>query len=277
MTNQPGLNVEIAEQLPTTISGCHKIIRDVHAIIKTQDTRIAQQDTIIKQQHGLIEALQTRQHKQSLAIEALRTQVSLNSRNSSKSPSSDSKKSRKQTPRKPGSGKSSGGQAGHAGHHRALLDASAVDTLLFCAIDVPCESCGGSLQTNRENYLRHQVHELPVIKLHVTEYQLAKGRCGSCGHKQIASLPAGVNGGMTGPKLTSFMAWMVSECHLSRRKLQSWLKQCFHFDVSLGTLFNKQRLVNDALEAPVEALLPIVKASNCNIPVIIRPDEISVD
>jgi len=47
--------------------------------------------------------------------------------------------------------------------------------------------------------------------------------------------------------------------HLSRRKLQHWLKQCLDFEVSLGTVFNKQKKVNDALKAPVDALLPIVK------------------
>lgn len=64
----------------------------------------------------------------------------------------------------------------------------------------------------RDDYLRHQVHELPPLKLLVIEYQLAKGDCIDCGHKQMAALPDGVDWGMTGPRLTAFMSWMVSEC-----------------------------------------------------------------
>jgi transposase len=99
------------------------------------------------------------------------------------------------------------------------------------------------------------------IKLHVTEYQLEKGRCARCHANHIAGLPEGVTWGMTGPRLTSFMSNLVSHYQLSRRELQAFLKEHYHFSLSLGTIFNKQKIVNAALEAPTEALLPAIKES----------------
>jgi transposase len=109
--------------------------------------------------------------------------------------------------------------------------------------------------------MRHQVYELPVFKLHVTEYQLQKGCCGSCHQKQIASLPEGITWGITGPRLTSFMSELVTKYGISRREQKKFLAEHFSFHISLGTVFNKQKIVNSALELPVSELLTAVKQS----------------
>lgn len=116
-----------------------------------------------------------------------------------------------------------------------------------------------------DKIVRHQVYELPVIKLPVTEYKLAIGKCRCCGEKQVAQLPRGVSFGITGPRLTSFMSIIVARYQLSRRQLQEFLKEQWNFNLSLGSIFNKQRLVNDILKEPIEALLPVIKKEDLHL------------
>lgn len=112
--------------------------------------------------------------------------------------------------------------------------------------------------------MRHQVHELPNLKLNVTEYQLLQGCCESCSKKHVGSLPAGITWGLTGPKLTGFMSELTAKYGLSRSEQRLFLKEIFNFSVSHGTIFNKQKLVNEALQASVDELLPIIK-EGCSI------------
>jgi len=135
-----------------------------------------------------------------------------------------------------------------------------VDSIENCQLPKSC-LCGGEI-TPSKGFVRHQVYELPVLKLHVTEYQLQKGSCATCGQKHCAPLPAGVTWGLTGPRLTAFMSDLVAKYGLSRREQQAFLCEHFQFNISLGTVFNKQKIVNAAMEAPVAELLPIVKANN---------------
>jgi transposase len=57
------------------------------------------------------------------------------------------------------------------------------------------------------------------------------------------------------------MSIAVSKYQLSRRQLKDFLKEQYHFDLALGTVFNKQKIVNAALEAPVSELLGAIKQS----------------
>ena len=189
----------------------------------------------------------------------LRERLNSNSSNSSIPPSKDIKKKKEKNERKP-SGKQSGGQAGHKGHYRELLVSEAVDSIEHCTLPKQCV-CGGDIRITG-GYLRHQVYELPKLKLQVTEYQLEKGCCENCRTNQIARLPEGISWGITGPRLTGFMSELVTKYGLSRREQQRFLKEQLDFETSLGTVFNKQKVVNAALKAPVSELLAIVKESN---------------
>ena len=140
-----------------------------------------------------------------------------------------------------------------------LVESEQVDTVVKCELPVRCE-CGGEIE-RMVDYQRHQVYELPEIHLHITEYQLMKGRCRGCCQCHVAALPEGVSAGITGARLTSMMSLLVSKYRVSRRELQGFLKEYFHFEISLGTIFNKQRLVNEILKEPVEGLLKAVQES----------------
>jgi transposase len=226
------------EKLPDTIEECHQIIRLLQGALSDLSKKV---ELLAAENRDLKERLNG------------------NSSNSSLPPSKDIKKKKKQNGHKP-SGKQSGGQPGHKGHYRELLTSEAVDSIEECALPKQCV-CGGEIRITGE-YLRHQVYELPKLELQVTEYRLEKGCCDKCCANQIASLPEGISWGITGPRLTSFMSELVTKYGLSRREQQRFLKEQLDFEISLGTVFNKQKVVNAALEAPVSELLPIVKESN---------------
>jgi transposase len=217
--------------LPDTVEACHEVIRYHHQTFSLLFKRVEQLE---------------------IDNRVLRERLNNNSSNSSLPPSKDYKKKKKQ---KPPSENKSGGQAGHKGHYREMLASDKADAIINCKLPTHC-LCGGEIEL-REAIGRHQVYELPEIKLHVTEYQLEKGSCVKCGGHQTAALPSGI----TGPKLTSFMSHLISRYHLSRRELKDFLKEHFNFTVSLGTVFNKQRIVNAALREPVSELLETIKES----------------
>lgn len=223
-------------ELPETVEDCHRLIR---SLLKT------------------VSELCHRMEKLEVENRALRERLNSNSSNSSLPPSKDLKKKPKK--KKSASGRSTGGQTGHPGHFRQLLPSSEVNSVVDCPLPREC-SCGGEIIA-KEDCQRHQVYELPEIKLHITEYQLPKGRCLSCGKNHVADLPQGITWGITGPKLTGFMSHLVSKYGLSRRELKEFLDEQFQFKFSLGSVFNKQKIVNKALEAPVSELLKAVKQS----------------
>lgn len=236
---------ECMDKLPTTIEECHQAIRLLSDTLTDLSNRFSILEAECKQ----------------LKIEnaELKERLDNNSSNSSLPPSKDFKKNKKKNNRK-SSSKKSGGQAGHKGYFRELLPSDSVDQITTCSLLSAC-SCGGKIKST-DKFMRHQVHELPELKLHVTEYQLQKGCCTNCRKKHLAYLPEGVSWGITGPRLTAFMSNLVSKYRLSRREMKAFLQIHFDFQISIGTVFNKEKLVNAAMEAPVSALLPAIKESH---------------
>jgi transposase len=212
---------------------------------------------LIKQLLEITQSLVVRVEKLEQENKTLKERLNNNSSNSSQPPSTDKKKKKKGN----GSKNKGGGQLGHKGHSRKLLDSNEVDDIVMCRLPSYCE-CGGRINL-KEDHHRHQVYELPKISLQVTEYHLEKGRCSCCEVNHIAVLPEGITWGITGPNLTSFMSQMVSKYKLSRRELQEFLKEQYSFTLSLGSVFNKQKLVNKALEKPISELLNQIKESPC--------------
>jgi transposase len=227
---------------PTTIEECHQVIRLLLNKLEDLSSRITSLEVECRQ----------------LRVEntQLKERLNNNSSNSSLPPSKSFKKKKNN---RQSSGKASGGQKGHKGHYRELLPSDQVNFITNCLLPSHC-LCGGNIKLS-EDYVCHQVYELPVFKLDITEYQLQKGCCEQCRKKQVACLPVGITWGITGPRLTSFMSDLVTRFGLSRREQQLFLKEHFQFSISLGTVFNKQKIINSAMEVPVAELLPIVKES----------------
>lgn len=231
------------DTLPTTIEECHQGLRLL----------LNKLDDLSKR----LESLEMENKKLRIENAQLKERLNNNSSNSSLPPSKSQKKKKNN---RQSSGKRSGGQPGHKGHYRALLPSDQVDSIENCQLPKNC-LCGGNINPSGD-CTRHQVHELPILKLSITEYQLQKGCCENCGQKHISPLPAGVTWGITGPRLTGFMSDLITKYGLSRREQRSFLEEHFQFHISLGTVFNKQKIVNAAMEKPVSGLLPIVKESS---------------
>ena len=210
-------------------------------------------DSLLKEENA---ALKLENTALKIENEKLKEQLKVSSSNSSLPPSRDWKKNKKNDQSKPPA-KPAGGKPGHKGHHRDLLPAEQVDRIQVEKLPERC-LCGGLLLAEDE-FIRHQVHDLPPLKLEVTEYQLQKGQCSACKKKQSAKPKEGMSLGLLGPKLTALMVQMVSEYGLSRRELQRFLETHFNFSASLGLIFKQEVRCTRGFELEVEELLTQVR------------------
>lgn len=183
-------------------------------------------------------------------VHELEEKLRTNSRNSSNPPSSDKhqgnpdgrKKKRRQH----------GGQPGHQGSYRALLPTKEVDEVKTVC---PTEICGCGGQVEVSNTLRrHQVYELPEIKPIVTEYQLHGGRCSDCGKTYQSDLPEGVSWNLLGPRAMALVGCLSGAYRLSKRQIESLLKDLYGLPISLGTLSSVESIIADTLSHPFTEL-----------------------
>jgi transposase len=137
-------------------------------------------------------------------VEALKQQRAKDSHNSSKPPSSDGLARKPKSLRKQ-SGKQPGGQLGHRGHQVSL-----VETPDDVVVHQPerCGACQQALPDGAAGWIeRRQVHELPPMRLWVTEHHLVHVRCPRCGATTPAPAPAGVRAPRHyGPRLRAVAA-----------------------------------------------------------------------
>src|SRR5260370_33285349 len=90
----------------------------------------------------------------------------------------------------PKSRKRCGGQAGHQGH--ALAQVERPDQVVTHRPRV-CEACQCELAEVAGHVKeRRQIHELPEMRLLVTEHRVESICCPNCQHRTSASFPAGV-------------------------------------------------------------------------------------
>jgi transposase len=216
---------------------------------RTLQEALAQKERRIEELEGLlISAL--------LRIEELERRLAKDSHNSSKPPSSDGF-ARKTLPRKK-SEKPSGGQHGHQGH--ALLQVEVPDHVL---IHRPgqCDHCQRDLsEVVGQVKERRQIHELPPLRLVVTEHQVEMITCPACGHLSTGTFPVGVNApAQYGPRMQALAVYLSQfqllplarvrelvtdlwECQLSEGTVASWIAEAAStLEPSLLTL--KQWLV----------------------------------
>jgi transposase len=186
-------------------------------------------------------------------IERLKELLNKNSSNSS-FPSSLDRNKRKQDRQKVKSGKSRGGQEGQKRVKRAHFLYESVDEIIECKSQEYC-ICG-CRTTDTKDYTVHQVIDLPEkIPTIVKEYRRKKSRCGKCGKRYVAPLPAGVPKGVCGLRLISFTSVLATRYRLSKLQVQSFLKAFFDIDLSVGTISHNEVLVAKAIESEYHTLL----------------------
>ncbi len=119
-------------------------------------------------------------------VQELEARAAKDSHNSGKPPSSDGLKRRTKSLRRR-SGKQPGGQLGHRGETLHLV--ATPDTVVEHRPAV-CPACqaerDGAVVVLRE---RRPVHELPAVRLRVTEHQALHVRCPACQAVRVGAFP----------------------------------------------------------------------------------------
>jgi transposase len=189
-------------------------------------------------------------------VRDLEARLGQDSSNSSRPPSADppqaaAKGKRRSVP----SGRKRGGQPGHPGSFRSLLRVEQVDAVVVVVPEVCCwcqQPFADGKVGRHGRVWRHQVVELPPPAVRVTEYQMEVRRCGQCGKRTRATLPAGVPQRPFGPRLVGVVALLTGRYRLSRREVQQLLVDLWGVTLSLGAVTNQEQAESAAL-APVVA------------------------
>ncbi|MCA1700894.1 MAG: IS66 family transposase [Actinobacteria bacterium] len=208
-----------------------------------------------------IQGLSERVGRQEQRIAQLERKSKRSSRTSSLPPSQDPPGT---PPRGKGpSGRSAGGQVGHEGKGRPLLPAWAVDEVIE-HWPAGCECGHVFCEADRVaagEPARHQVEELPVMSVAVTEHRCQRVRCPGCGQRQTGVLPAEVAGSAFGPRLQAAVVTLAVRNRVSRRDCVELCEQLFSSRISSGTVDAILTRAADALAEPCEDLLDRVRSA----------------
>lgn len=196
-------------------------------------------------------------------VAELEARLGQNSSNSSRPPSSD-RPAAPAPAKRPPSGRRPGGQPGHRAHQRLLEPPERVDQLIPVWPE-QCRCCGGALPPAPELVAaapeRHQVSELPPVRIAVTEYQLQRVRCPGCGAQTRAALPPGVPSGAFGPRLQAAVALLSGRYRLSRRAVVGVLADLVGADLALGSVDALCRQTAAALAQPMAEVERAIRAA----------------
>lgn len=170
-----------------------------------------------------------------LRIEEVEQRLAKDSHNSHKPPSSDGFK-RHGKPHA-ASSKLNGGQAGHPGH--ALQQVENPDEVI---IHRPshCEACHCDLgKVAGQVKERRQIHEIPVLRLSVTEHQVEVIRCPVCQYQSVGSFPMGVNAPAGyGPRVQALGVYLSQYQLLPMDRIGELFLDLLSCRISEGTLAN---------------------------------------
>jgi transposase len=206
-----------------------------------------------------IARLEKRVAQQEERIARLERQAKRSSRNSSQPPSQDPPGT--PTRGKDPSGRRPGGQSGHEGKGRPLLPAWAVDEVVE---HWPERCLCGRVFADGERVAvgepaRHQVEELPVMAVRVTEHRCQRLRCPDCGVRRTGQLPADVAVSAFGPRLQAAVVTLAVRNRVSRRDTVELCEQLFSSRISTGTVDAILARAADALAEPCADLLERVR------------------
>jgi transposase len=153
--------------------------------------------------------------------------------------------------RRPRSHRRRGGQPGHPGHTRTLVPVEDVHEVVVLK-PAQCPHCQTPFSGDDPTPWRHQVIEIPPIRLMVTEYQWHQLVCAACGEATRVSWPAGVPSGTYGPRVQATVALCTGAYRLSKRTTQQAMEEVFGVPMSVGTVSQLEQATTVALAAPVE-------------------------
>src|SRR3954471_4380405 len=237
-----------AEATPTC-PNCRRLQAQLDVQHAQLETQRAQLDTLRTQRDVLRRTLGQLQAQLAAARK--------DSSTSSKPPSSDIVKPPKPPPPKGQDKRRIGGQPGHPKHERAAFPAEAVTGGSFDHRLDGCPSCGHDLQPMRTAAPRVvQQVDIVEVPLSIQEHRSHPGWCPRCQKAYEAPLPPGIQrGGLVGPSLTTWIAYLKGACHASFSTVRKFLRDVVHVTISRGELARIIAKVGLALERPYLELL----------------------
>ena len=202
----------------------------------------------------------------SARVRDLEARLGQNSSNSSRPPSSDLPQAKRRPPTGP-SGRRPGGQPGHRAYQRALVPPERVDTVVD-HWPARCAGCGawlGQTEAGRDDFVPHQVTELPPVRAQVVEHRVHRVRCLACGRPTRAGLPADVPAGAFGPRLQATVALLSGRYRLSRREVADVCGTLLDAPLSVGSVDGLCQATSEALAPPVaEAQASVARADRAH-------------
>lgn len=203
------------------------------------------EDAVIALVEGLLERIGQLESR----LEGLENQCKKDSRNSSKPPSGDGFAKRTKSLRQKGE-RSSGGQSGHEGS--TLEWSEQVDEVVLHPV-MQCEVCGrGFNDVAVESWVLRQVHDLPPLRLVVSEHQAEEKRCPCCGVLNQASFPTEVNSVVQyGSSIKGLMVYLMAGQLLPSMRVCDLLREVVGCELSEGTLYNAYAQCDEQLN-PIE-------------------------
>jgi transposase len=207
---------------------------------------------VIAAQHDRITQLEAR-------VADLEARLNQTSANSSLPPSADPPHAKPAPPRAP-SGKHKGGQPGHPKAERPLLTPDVVVPIK----PTRCRRCSGQLAGDDPTPLIHQVHEVPAVRPHVTEYRRHRLTCPGCGAVTCGDLPADAAGGF-GPRTQAVCALLAGGHRLGKRAVSQVLGDLFGLPISPAAVCDLQARTADALAPAHAEALAATRARPANV------------
>ena len=207
-----------------------------------------------------LDALQARFDALQATVVQLQKQLAAartDSSTSSKPPSSDIVKPPKPPPPPGPARRRPGGQPGHAAHQRVPFPAEMLASLPSDYLLDACPGCGGHLlwTTDDQPIVVQQV-ESAAVPLEIHEHRSHPAWCPHCRKEYFAPLPLPIErGGLTGPRLTTLIAYLKGACHASFSTIRKFLRDVVELTISRGQLAKIVGKVSRALERPYEELL----------------------
>jgi transposase len=176
---------------------------------------------------------------------------------SSKPPSSDIVKPPKPPPLEGQDRRRIGGQPGHPKHQRSAFGPEAINGGSFDHRLDGCPSCGHDLQPMRTIAPRVvQQIDIVAVPLSIQEHRSHPGWCPRCQKTYEAPLPPGIaRGGLVGPSLTTWIAYLKGACHASYSTVRKFLRDVAQVTISRGELARIIAKVSRSLERPYQELL----------------------
>jgi transposase len=176
---------------------------------------------------------------------------------SSKPPSSDIVKPPKPPPPKGQDKRRIGGQPGHPKHERAAFPPEVINGGSFDHRLDSCPGCGPDLLPALTIPPRVvQQVDVREVPLSIEEHRSHPRWCPHCQKMHQAPFPPGIErGGLVGPSLTTWIAYLKGACHASFSTVRKFLRDVARVTISRGELARIIAKVSRALERPDQELL----------------------